>query len=37
MNVWDILGKLREIESTIILTTHHLDEAERLSDWISVI
>ena len=25
------------MNSTIILTTHHLDEAEKLSDWICVI
>lgn len=25
------------MKSTIILTTHHLDEAEKLTDWICVI
>ncbi len=25
------------MQSTIILTTHHLDEAEKLADWICVI
>ena len=37
IHVWEILEKLRNTESTIILTTHHLDEAEKLSDWICVI
>jgi ABC-type multidrug transport system ATPase subunit len=37
MHVWDIFSSLREMRSTIILTTHHLDEAEKLSDWVCVI
>ena len=37
-SVWDILTQLkREFNSSIVLTTHHLDEAEVLSDWICVI
>lgn len=35
--VWEILEELRRMKSTIILTTHHLDEAEKLTDWICVI
>ena len=35
--IWDILMELKRRNSTIILTTHHLDEAERLSDTICVI
>jgi ABC-type multidrug transport system ATPase subunit len=32
-----VFSSLRRTRSTIILTTHHLDEAERLTDWICVI
>lgn len=35
--VWQILSELRRMKSTIILTTHHLDEAEKLTDWICLI
>lgn len=38
INVWKIFVKLRaNHESTILLTTHHLDEAEKLADDICVI
>lgn len=29
---WDLLGTLRDRGVTMILTTHHLEEAERLAD-----
>ncbi len=32
--IWDILEKLKKENRTIVLTTHHLDEAEILSDRI---
>lgn len=34
--IWNILIKIREDERTIILTTHHLDEAEVLADRIGI-
>lgn len=37
IHVWEIFETLRSMKSTIILTTHHLDEAEKLSDRICVI
>jgi ABC-type multidrug transport system ATPase subunit len=36
-NIWGILENLRSADSTIVLTTHHLDEADYLSDRICVI
>jgi len=35
-NVWDIVGRLREWGKTIILTTHYMEEAERLCDRIGI-
>jgi ATP-binding cassette, subfamily A (ABC1), member 3 len=29
--IWDILEKVRDESRTIILTTHHLEEAEHLA------
>jgi ABC-2 type transport system ATP-binding protein len=34
---WDTIGSLRELGKTILLTTHYLDEAERLSDRVAVL
>lgn len=34
---WDIIQKLKERGSTILLTTHFMDEAERLADRIAII
>lgn len=34
--IWEILQSLREDNRTIVLTTHHLDEAEALSDRIGI-
>lgn len=35
--VWEIIENLRAAGSTIILTTHYMDEAERLCDRIAVV
>jgi len=35
-SVWDILSTLKHDNRTIILTTHHLDEADYLSDRIGI-
>jgi len=34
--IWDILEKIRLDGRTIVLTTHHLDEAEILADRIGI-
>ena len=34
--IWDILEKVREEKRTIILTTHHLEEAEHLAQRIGI-
>src|SRR3954447_13785181 len=34
---WEILGELRDSGVTVVLTTHHMDEAERLADMIHII
>ncbi len=34
---WDMIEALRELGKTVLLTTHYMDEAERLSDRIVVI
>ena len=36
-NLWDIVVKLKEMGKTIVLTTHYMDEAEKLCDHISII
>jgi ABC-2 type transport system ATP-binding protein len=35
--LWDIIRKLRERGRTIVLTTHYMDEAERLCDRVAVV
>lgn len=35
-NVWDIVLKLKEKGKTIILTTHYMEEAEKLSDHVYI-
>jgi ABC-2 type transport system ATP-binding protein len=34
---WDVISSLRELGKTIFLTTHYMEEAERLADRIAVI
>jgi len=34
---WDVIAGLRELGKTVFLTTHYMDEAERLADRIAVI
>lgn len=36
-SVWDILKNLKFRNKTLLLTTHHLDEAEILSDRVVII
>jgi len=35
-NTWDILLELKRSGKTIILTTHYMEEAEFLSDWVCI-
>ncbi len=34
---WDLIGGLREAGASVILTTHYMDEAERLADQVAVV
>ena len=34
---WDLINSLRDLGTTIVLTTHYLDEAEALADRVAVI
>ncbi len=34
---WDLIGGLRAAGATIILTTHYLEEAERLADHVVIV
>jgi ATP-binding cassette, subfamily A (ABC1), member 3 len=35
-NLWETLKKIKDSNRTVILTTHHLEEAEHLADTIAV-
>ncbi len=35
--VWEVVEKLREMGKTVLLTTHYMEEAERLADRIGII
>jgi ABC-2 type transport system ATP-binding protein len=34
---WDVIAGLRELGKTILLTTHYMEEAERLADRIAIV
>jgi ABC-2 type transport system ATP-binding protein len=34
---WDLVASMRELGTTIVLTTHYMEEAERLADRVAVI
>ncbi|WP_138754274.1 ABC transporter ATP-binding protein [Paenibacillus sinopodophylli] len=36
-NIWDIILKLKTLGKTIILTTHYMEEAEKLSDRVCIV
>ena len=36
-SAWDVIAGLRDLGKTIFLTTHYMEEAERLADRIAVI
>lgn len=35
-NIWDLIEELKEENKTIFLTTHYMEEAERLSDYVFI-
>ncbi len=35
--LWDVIGELQGLGRTIVLTTHYMDEAERLCDRIGIV
>lgn len=36
-NIWDIILELKNLGKTIILTTHYMEEAEKLSDRVCIV
>jgi ABC-2 type transport system ATP-binding protein len=34
---WDVVRRLRELEKTVLLTTHYLDEAQVLADRVAIV
>lgn len=36
-NLWDLIKKIRERGTTVIITTHYLDEAEYLCDRVAIV
>ncbi|MBM6617875.1 ABC transporter ATP-binding protein [Bacillus suaedaesalsae] len=36
-NIWDIVLELKKLGKTIILTTHYMEEAEKLSDRVCIV
>jgi len=37
LNIWDIILKFKELGKTVILTTHYMEEAEKLSDRVCIV
>ena len=37
MRLWEYIKKVNESGTTIFLTTHYMDEADQVSDWIDII
>ncbi len=35
--IWDIVSELRSRDKTVLLTTHYMDEAERLCDRVAIV
>ncbi|HEX9652340.1 MAG TPA: AAA family ATPase, partial [bacterium] len=36
-NLWDIISQMKSDDKTVILTTHYMEEAERLCDRIAIL
>jgi ABC-2 type transport system ATP-binding protein len=36
-DAWDMIEELREVGTTILLTTHYMDEAQRLADRVAIL
>jgi ABC-2 type transport system ATP-binding protein len=34
---WDVIAGLRDLGKTVFLTTHYMDEAQRLADWVTIL
>jgi ABC-2 type transport system ATP-binding protein len=34
---WDVIGSLQELGKTVLLTTHYMEEAERLADRVAIV
>jgi ABC-2 type transport system ATP-binding protein len=34
---WQVIGSLRDVGKTVFLTTHYMDEAQALADWVAII
>ncbi|MEI2699939.1 MAG: AAA family ATPase [Microthrixaceae bacterium] len=35
-NLWDVIRSARRDDTTVVLTTHHMDEAEQLCDRVAI-
>ena len=36
-HAWEVVAGLRDLGKTVFLTTHYMDEAQALADWVAVI
>lgn len=36
-SVWDVVGSFKQRGGTVLITTHHMDEAERLCDRVGIV